>query len=202
MSGNKKDCGALRESSGLGRSCGRGIAMADEGEVRDCGLEGRSRYKLFAVDVDGTLTDGKIYFSSSGEAIKVFDVKDGYGLKNILKKNGIKTSIITGRCSEIVQRRAEELDIDFLYQGVEDKLGCLERLAEIISCSLGDVVYMGDDVNDLPCMEKAGLSCCPADAHEDVKRVAGYVAQRRGGQGAVREVIDMLMGKKIEDEVN
>ena len=154
-------------------------------------------YKLFVMDVDGTLTDGRIYMSSSGEAFKAFDIKDGYGLKNILKKYNIKTAIITGRRSEIVKRRADELDIDYLFQGVDDKLVCLEQLIQTVNCSFGGVVYIGDDVNDLPCMEKAGLSCCPADAHENVKKIAKYVAQRRGGQGAVREVIDMIIGQDV-----
>lgn len=152
-------------------------------------------YKLLVMDVDGTLTDGKIYMSSSGEAFIAFDVKDGFGLKNILKKYNIKTAIITGRRSEIVQRRAEELDINYLYQGVNDKFICLKQLIETVNCSYEDVVYIGDDVNDQPCMEKVGLSCCPADAHENVKKIVKHVAQRRGGQGAVREVIDMIIRK-------
>lgn len=150
-------------------------------------------YKLFVMDVDGTLTDGRIYMSSSGESFKAFDIKDGYGLKNILKNYNIKTAIITGRCSEIVQRRAEELDIDYLYQGVNDKFVCLKQLVETVNCSFGDVVYIGDDVNDLPCMEKAGLSCCPADAHESVKIHADYIAKKKGGQGAVREIVDTIV---------
>lgn len=154
-------------------------------------------YKLFVMDVDGTLTDGKIYMSSSGEVFKVFDIKDGYGLKNILKKYNIKTAIITGRRSEVVRRRAEELQIDYLYQGVEDKLVCLKQLVETVNCSFGDVVYIGDDVNDLPCMEKVGVSCCPADAHESVKKIAKYVARCRGGQSVVREVIDMIIKQHV-----
>lgn len=149
-------------------------------------------YKLLVMDVDGTLTDGKIYVSSKGELFKAFDVKDGYGLKNILKEYGIKTAIITGRQSEIVQKRAEELNISYLYQGIENKLDCLKRLIKTAGCSYEEVVYIGDDVNDLPCMEKVGLSCCPADAHECVKKIAKYVAKHRGGQGAVREVIDRI----------
>lgn len=171
--------------------------MADDRESRDCDLERQSMYKLFVMDVDGTLTDGKIYTSPSGEAFKAFDVKDGYGLKNILKKYSIKTAIITGRRSEIVQRRAEELEIDYLCQGVDDKLDCLKQLVERVDCSFEDIVYIGDDVNDLSCMEKAGLSCCPADAHEKVKMAAKYVTQCRGGQGVVREVIDMIMGQEM-----
>ncbi len=171
--------------------------MADDCEGGNCYivLVGKMwhMYKLFVMDVDGTLTDGKIYMSSSGEMFKAFDVKDGYGIRNILRIHNIETAIITGRESEIVKRRAEELNINYLYQGVEDKLICLKQLAEKVSCSLDDVVYIGDDVNDLSCMKKVGLSCCPADAHEKVKQVAKYVAKCKGGQGAVREVVDMIV---------
>lgn len=159
-------------------------------------------YRLFVMDVDGTLTDGKIYMSPGGEALKAFDIKDGYGIKNILKRYQIKTAIITGRESQIVQRRAEELDIDYLCQGVNDKLFCMEQLIENLGCNFENVVYVGDDVNDLPCMKKVGLSCCPSDAHESVKEVAKYVTQCRGGQGAVREVIDKIIEQEEENETN
>lgn len=153
-------------------------------------------YKLFVMDVDGTLTDGKIYMSSGGEAFKAFDIKDGYGIKNILKKFCIQTAVITGRKSKIALRRAEELDVDYLFQGVNDKCLCLKQLVEKIPCTMEEVVYVGDDVNDLECMEKAGLSCCPSDAHESVKKAADYVSSRRGGEGAVREIIDMIVADK------
>lgn len=153
-------------------------------------------YKLFVMDVDGTLTDGKIYMSPEGEAYKAFDIKDGYGVRNILKMYNIRTAIITGRQSEIVRRRAEELDIDYLYQGVGDKLSCLKQLVETVGCSFGEVVYIGDDISDLPCMERVGLCCCPADANENVKKIVKYVARRGGGQGAVREVIDRMIVRK------
>lgn len=178
--------------------------MADDRESGDRDLERQSMYKLFVMDVDGTLTDGKIYMSSTGEQFKAFDIKDGYGIKHILKYHNIKTAIITGRESGIVQRRAEELVVDYLCQGVVDKLVCLEQLVETVGCSFADVVYIGDDVNDLQCMEKAGLSCCPRDAHESVKKVVKYVAQRGGGQGAVREVVDRIteQGMENKDEAN
>jgi len=150
-------------------------------------------YKLFVMDVDGTLTDGKIYMSSGGEIFKAFDIKDGYGIKHILKDKGIKTAIITGRNSAIVRNRAEELGVDYLYQKVGNKLMCLEQLVKEIPCSLEEVVYIGDDINDLACLERAGFSCCPADAHDDVKNVVKYVAKLKGGQGAVRECIDFML---------
>lgn len=158
-------------------------------------------YKLLVMDVDGTLTNGEIYMSSNGEVFKAFNVKDGYGIKNILKAQGIQTAIITGRQSEIVKQRAAELDIDYLYQGVSDKLSCLRKILEEVSCSFEDVVYVGDDVNDLPCMENVGWSCCPSDAHDIVKMTADYVTKCKGGQGAVREIIDLIVMKKQERDV-
>lgn len=155
-------------------------------------------YKLFVMDVDGTLTDGKIYMSGQGEIYKVFDIKDGYGIKHILPQMGIEPAIITGRKSDIVQRRTEELGIKLLYQDVTDKLQVLERLAEKYDCTLNEVVYVGDDINDLQCMVNVGFSACPADAHKEVKDVARYVADRSGGNGMVREVIDYLYARKGE----
>ena len=149
-------------------------------------------YKLFVMDVDGTLTDGKIYMSANGEIMKAFHVKDGYGIANILKEKGIQTAIITGRKSEIVEQRAKELKIDYVYQGVHDKLSCLKKLVGEIGCSMKEVVYVGDDVNDLDCMAEVGLSCCPNDAHKRVKDSVGLVAQTKGGEGAVREIIDEI----------
>lgn len=150
-------------------------------------------YKLVVMDVDGTLTDGNIYISSDEELFKAFNVKDGYGVKHILKKYGIQTAIITGRRSRIVEKRAEEMDIDYLYQGVEDKLTCLKQIIRKLQCTFEEVVYIGDDVNDLSCMEKVGISCCPADAHESVKGTVSYIAKNKAGQGAVRECIDYLI---------
>jgi 3-deoxy-D-manno-octulosonate 8-phosphate phosphatase (KDO 8-P phosphatase) len=149
-------------------------------------------YKLFVMDVDGTLTDGKIYMSAGGEAYKAFDIKDGYGIKHILPQMGIKPVIITGRISDIVRRRAEELEAKLLYQGVTDKLSVLEKIVKEQNCSLKEVIYVGDDINDLSCLEIVGFSACPANAHKDVKNVVNYAATLNGGNGAVREIIDYL----------
>lgn len=153
------------------------------------------RFELLVMDVDGTLTDGKIYISATGEMFKVFDVKDGYAIKNILHNIGMKSAIITGRVSEIVQKRAEELEIDWVYQGIADKKECLQVLMKDNGYHNEDVIYIGDDINDLECMQIVGYSCCPADAHDEVKKMADYVASKCGGAGAVREVIDMLSTK-------
>lgn len=149
--------------------------------------------KLFVMDVDGTLTNGKIYVSANGEQFKAFDVKDGYGIRHILKEQGIRTAIITGRESDIVQCRAKELDVDFLFQGVQNKVKCLEELLAQLGLGWTDVAYVGDDVNDLECIRRAAWSGCPGDAHKSVCDAVTYVAKYGGGNGAVREIIEFLI---------
>ncbi|MCM1231002.1 MAG: HAD hydrolase family protein [Ruminococcus flavefaciens] len=163
------------------------------------------KYELFVMDVDGTLTDGKIYMSGKGEMYKAFDIKDGYGIKHILPEMGIVPAIITGRESDIVQKRAEELGVELLYQKVADKLCVLKKLAKEHGCLLDEVIYVGDDINDLQCLLSAGFSACPADSAESVQNAADYVASRNGGDGAVREIIDYLYGiwkKNIDNRNN
>lgn len=151
-----------------------------------------SDYKLLIMDVDGTLTEGKIYIGRDGEIMKAFDVKDGYGIACILPKVGIKPVIITGRESKIVEQRAKELKILELHQGVADKLSKLKYVAEKYNITFDKIAYIGDDVNDLECMQWCGLSACPADAVQEVLEQADYVCKAQGGRGAVREFIDWL----------
>lgn len=151
------------------------------------------KIKLLVMDVDGTLTDGCIYTGSNGEMMKAFDVKDGYAIKHILPTCGIIPVIITGRSSEIVAFRAKELGIVELYQGISDKEAVLRQVAQKYSASLGEIAYMGDDVNDLACMKLCGLAACPQDAVEAVRLCANVVCKRNGGHGAVREFIDSLL---------
>lgn len=153
------------------------------------------RIKLFCMDVDGTLTDGKIYMGSNGEVMKAFDIKDGYGIHEILPKHGIVPVIITGRTSRIVENRARELGIAELHQGAHEKLPVLETLIEKYGCSWENVAYVGDDVLDLECMETCGLPMCPADAVDQVKKISAYVAKRHAGDGAVREMIEWMIGE-------
>ncbi len=148
--------------------------------------------RLFVMDVDGTLTDGRIFIGPNGEAMKAFDVKDGYGIKSLMK-NGIVPVIITGRKSSIVSARCRELGIEELYQGVADKLECLMGVAGKYGVERENIAYIGDDVNDLACMQFAGLSACPADAWKPVKESASYVCRNDGGRGAVREFADYLI---------
>lgn len=149
--------------------------------------------KYLVMDVDGTLTDGKIYISSAGELCKAFNIKDGCGIHDILIPVGIIPVIITGRVSEIVLNRCRELEILNVFQGVNNKI---EKLYEITT-DLSTVAYIGDDINDLSCMapvkSAGGLIGCPADAVKKVKEIADYIAPHNGGDGAVRDFIEWLV---------
>ena len=151
--------------------------------------------KLLVMDVDGTLTDGRIYMGPTGEVMKAFDVKDGYGIVH-LREYGIEPVIITGRESDIVRRRAEELHITELYQGVTDKLAKLREVAEKFGAAPDEIAYIGDDLNDLPCICFAGIAAAPADAVEQVKKEVDHVCRQNGGHGAVREFLDLITGEE------
>ena len=149
------------------------------------------------MDVDGTLTDGKIYMGPDGECFKAFDIKDGYAIANILPEQGITPVIITGRESLIVKRRFEELGVQHVYQGVKDKKDLLKKL-----CHDGFEysAYIGDDLNDFDCMrfiqQNGGVVGCPADAAKEIIEMSDYVCVKNGGCGAVREFIDYLVKVK------
>lgn len=153
--------------------------------------------KLFAMDVDGTLTDGKIYMGSDGEAFKAFDIKDGMGIR-LLAEGGVIPVIITGRKSKIVECRARELGITELYQGISDKAAVLQRALDAHGLCAGQSAYIGDDVNDLSVMELSGLSFAPADAVEEVKQYADVTLRANGGCGAVREAAEYILKKNNE----
>lgn len=150
------------------------------------------KIKMLVMDVDGTLTDGRIYIGAKGEMMKAFDVKDGYAIVH-LKQKGILPVIITGRNSEIVQERAKELKITELYQGVNDKLTQLKAVAEKYQITPDEIAYIGDDLNDLECIQYCGLSACPQDSVQEVKKIVEYVCSNLGGHGAVREFIDEII---------
>ncbi len=151
-----------------------------------------SRIKMLVMDVDGTLTDGHIYMGPSGEAMKMFDCKDGYAIKEILPKLGIMPVIITGRDSVILDNRAKELHIQELHQGVADKLPLLKQIAEKHDVGPEEIAYIGDDMNDWECMSFCGLTACPHDAVTDILSVVNYVCKRDGGRGAVRDFIEYI----------
>lgn len=144
------------------------------------------------MDVDGTLTDGKIYMGENGEVMKAFDVKDGYAIKEILPKLGINPVIITGRTSKIVENRAKELGITELYQGKHYKLDTMFDVMKKYDCTKENSAYIGDDVLDIPCMKECAIAACPADAVQDVKDICQYICKNDAGNGAVREFINLL----------
>lgn len=154
--------------------------------------------KYLAMDVDGTLTDGKIYMGNDGELCKAFNIKDGCGIHDIAIPAGITPVIITGRTSKILENRCKELDIISLYQGVCNKI---EKLL-LITEDLSTVAYIGDDINDLSCMnpikQAGGIVGCPADAVKKVLEIADFISTKNGGDGAVREFIEWLIYNKDE----
>lgn len=148
--------------------------------------------KAIVMDVDGTLTDGGLYISETGELVKRFHVKDGYAIHDLLPQLGIIPIIITGRKSDIVLRRCNELGIVHVVQGSTEKLADLTKILSLEHIELAETAYIGDDINDLECMKKVGVKGCPCDAVDEVKKVVDYITKCSGGNGAVREFIEWL----------
>lgn len=150
--------------------------------------------KLLVLDVDGVLTTGQITYSSSGEELKSFDVKDGAGLK-YWKRAGGKFAVITGRKSQAVQRRTAELDADFIVQDCKNKYPALIQALEELGFTPEQTAIVGDDLPDLPMMYDAGFAACPADAVSEVKKQVDYICNLPGGKGCVREVVEYILKK-------
>ena len=155
-------------------------------------IESARKIKLLLLDVDGILTDGRLYFSDSGEESKAFHSLDGHGIK-MLMRSGIPVGIITGRDSKIVTKRAAELGIDILYQGREDKIDVLREIMADTGIAASTVAYAGDDLPDLPVLQAVGLSFSVPGAHFEVKAAVTAITTRSGGEGAVREITDFLL---------
>lgn len=154
--------------------------------------------RLFLTDVDGTLTDGGMYYTAEGDVMKKFNARDGMGLQ-LLQKAGIKVGIITSENTELVRRRAEKLGIDFLVQGKRDggKLAACADICENLAIGLDDVAYIGDDVNCIDLLRAAGMRACPADAMPPVKALPGILVMNlKGGEGCVREFADLILSEK------
>ena len=153
--------------------------------------------KILVMDVDGTLTDGKIYMGNHGEVLKAFNIKDGYGINAILRNKNVCPAIITGRKSDIVANRCSELHIEDCYQGISNKLECLYQLINKKNLSMSQVAYIGDDDNDLECMkaikEAGGMVACPRNSSENVLALSDYISLHDGGDGAVRDFIEYLI---------
>jgi len=148
--------------------------------------------RLLAMDVDGVLTDGTLGYSSEGAEERRFHVADGLGLV-ALRQTGILIAWVSGRANPLVERRARELGVPHILQGVRDKGAALERLTRELTLDLARVAYIGDDWNDLPAFEAVGVRIAVAGAAREVVTAADYVTDRRGGQGAVREVCEMIL---------
>jgi 3-deoxy-D-manno-octulosonate 8-phosphate phosphatase (KDO 8-P phosphatase) len=150
---------------------------------------------LLVLDVDGVMTDGRLYFDARGEALKVFDVKDGHGIRQLLEA-GVQVAIISGRRSPAVTRRARELGIRHVFQGAADKVAVFERLRKRLRLEAADCAYVGDDVMDVPLMQAVGLSFAVSDAHPETLRAADMATPNPGGRGAVRDICDLLIAAR------
>ena len=148
--------------------------------------------KLLLLDVDGVLTDGRLYFSNTGEELKTFHSLDGHGIK-MLKNAGIEVGIITGRTSKIVEHRAANLGIDLLFQGREDKLEATQEIVSNLNLKLEQVAYAGDDLPDLPAIQQVGIGFSVPNGHIDVQNGAAAITEKIGGSGAVREITDFIL---------
>ena len=159
-------------------------------------LAARARAVRLAIfDVDGVMTDGTLYIGAHGEVLKAFNILDGHGLK-MLQSSGVETAIISGRSSEAVMRRAQELGIAHVVQGYADKVADFERLLGRLNLDPGACSYMGDDLPDLDLMKRCGLAVAVANAVDAVKQAAHYVTRASGGRGAVREFCDWLLAAR------
>ncbi|OLB54823.1 MAG: HAD family hydrolase [Nitrospirae bacterium 13_2_20CM_2_62_8] len=153
------------------------------------------RLRLFATDVDGVLTDAGMYYSESGEELKKFNTRDGMGIK-LLQRAGLITALITMEETKLVTRRAEKLAIPEVHQGARDKLAVMREMVARHGLTLQQVAYIGDDVNDLEVLNAVGFSAAPADALPAVRNAVDYVCRQKGGEGAVREVADLILEAK------
>ena len=155
-----------------------------------------ARIKILLTDVDGVLTDNGVYYSENGEVMKRFSIRDGMGVERLQKLAGIETGIITGELSPSVARRAEKLHIRELHLGVKDKLVRVSEIMRRLHLQWEEVAFIGDDVNDLEVMGKAGVTACPADAMPQVSAVVDYHCKTKGGYGAFREFAEWLIELK------
>ena len=163
-------------------------------------LEKARRVRLLALDVDGVLTDGSLYYDQAGNELKCFCTRDGFGM-TALQRFGIRIAIITGRTSAIVTRRAQELGIDLVYQGALNKLGAFNDLLCKEGVAENEVCYAGDDLLDIPVLDRAGLSVTVADADSVVKDRVHWVTKLGGGKGAVREICQLILVAQGLDQV-
>lgn len=151
--------------------------------------------KVVLTDIDGVWTDGGMYYDQTGNEWKKFNTSDSAGILFCRKLN-IPVGIITGEDTQIVERRAQKLKIDFLYQGINDKLSVAKEICTKLNISLSDVAYIGDDLGDIQLLKAVGISCAPANAADYIKDKVDFVTNKAGGEGAFREFVEFLLGKE------
>ena len=157
------------------------------------------KIKLLLTDCDGVLTDGCVYYSERGEELKKFSLRDGMGVERLRNLCDIDSGIMTRENSEIVHRRGEKLKMQHLYLGVRDKKEKLVEILEVHKLTADEIAYIGDDTNDLEALQMAGLSACPADAFEPIKKSVHYICQAPGGAGAFREFVELIINLRNEN---
>lgn len=158
-------------------------------------LDPINEIKLFATDVDGVLTDSGMYYSENGDELKKFNTRDGKGIE-LLRKKDIKTAIITSEKTELVAQRAKKMQVDFLFQGEKNKLQKILDICKVENIDISNVAYIGDDLNDSELLNKVGFSACPVDAVDENKINVDYVCTRKGGEGCVREFVELILNQQ------
>lgn len=156
---------------------------------------GLGKVRMLAMDVDGVLTDAGMYYAESGDELKKFNTRDGMGIK-MLQAAGVVTAFITKEKTAIVERRGQKLAVPEVHQGIDDKLTDLTRLARKYGLALAQIAYIGDDVNDIEALQAVGFSAAPADAMPSVLEAVHYVCAKKGGEGAVREIADLILAAR------
>ena len=171
------------------------LPRVGEGRVREALQARLQRVQMLAMDVDGVLTDAGMYYTESGDELKKFNTRDGMGIK-MLQAAGLVTAFITREKTTIVERRGQKLAVPEVHQGVDDKLAVLTTLAKKYGLTLDKVAYIGDDVNDLEALRAVGFSAAPADAMPSVLEAVHFVCKKKGGEGAVRELADLILAAR------
>ena len=146
----------------------------------------------FILDVDGVLTDSGMYYTENGDELKKFNTRDGKGIE-ILKKHKIKTAIVTSENTSIVKKRGNKIGVDFIFQGIQNKLELVKKLCEEQKIKLSEVAFIGDDLNDLNLLKHVGFSACPSDAVDKIKNISDYICSKKGGDGCMREFAEKFI---------
>jgi len=160
--------------------------------IADALIEKAKKIKLLILDVDGVMTDNRLFYSDDGIETKTFYTRDGHGMV-MLQKSDVEIGIITGRKSQLVTNRMRDLKVKHVYQGVPDKLPTFLKLVEDLGLDLEEIAYVGDDILDLPILMRVGFSITPADGDTEVKPRVDYISEFEGGRGCVREVCEIIM---------